>query len=223
MTQSNTATGTPALVLASGGMDSAVLLATAMANPAIEVKALLFARYGQPTEVKEHECVTRWAARFSLPLHAPALPAVHAQLQAATIEADMFLPWRNLNLVAAAASIAARHACELLLYGAQAGDEEGYPDCRAEFVQALNQVLALGARKPLQLQAPFLQLDKAAIIRHGLALGVDFAETWSSYYSSTDPRPHANDVSSQVRAAAFQAIGIADPLVQQWEDAHSNA
>ena len=94
--------------------------------------------------------------------------------------------------------------------GAQAQDEYGYWDCTPDFVERINAVLALNRRQPVQVCAPFVGMSKGAVVRMGLALGVDYAHTWTCYRG--EERPCGTCPSCVERRRAFETAGVADPL-----------
>lgn len=131
-----------------------------------------------------------------------------------------YVPARNtifLSLALGWAEVIEAHA---IVVGVNALDYSGYPDCRPEYLAAFERLAALATRagvegRPLQIQAPLLRLSKAAIIREGLSLGLDYGLTHSCY----DPRPSGAPCgrcdSCRLRARGFAQAGIADPALRE--------
>jgi len=102
--------------------------------------------------------------------------------------------------------------------GANALDYSGYPDCRPEFIAAFEYMASLGTRigvegKSVRIWAPLQHLTKAAIIRAGMELGVDYGLTHSCYAPSAEGRPCGRCDSCQLRARGFAEAGVPDPLL----------
>jgi 7-cyano-7-deazaguanine synthase len=130
-----------------------------------------------------------------------------------------YVPARNTIFLSLALALAEVSGAADIFIGANALDYSGYPDCRPEFVQAFERVANLGTKAgvegtgPIRIHAPLMTLDKAGIIRRGTALGVDYRLTLSCY----DPTPPnlacGNCDSCQLRRKGFAEAGIADPTV----------
>jgi 7-cyano-7-deazaguanine synthase len=218
--------GAPAVVLLSGGMDSAVVLAIAIRD-GFAAHALTV-RYGQRHAV-EIEAARRVAAALGAAGHAVidldlarfggsaltaggALPAAGGGGIPAT-----YVPARNAVFLALAASFAEALGARDLFIGVSAVDYSGYPDCRPEFIRAFEGALNLGTRAgatgaPLALHAPLLALSKADTVRAGLALGVDFGLTRSCYDPAADGAPCGRCDACRLRALGFEGAGAADPV-----------
>jgi 7-cyano-7-deazaguanine synthase len=105
---------------------------------------------------------------------------------------------------------------EAIVIGVNALDYSGYPDCRPEYLHAVERVAALATRagvegRPLRILAPLIDMSKADIIRRGAALGVDYGLTLSCYDPSQDGRPCGRCDSCRLRAKGFAEAGAADP------------
>lgn len=217
-----------AVVLVSGGLDSATLLYWARAR-GWRPLPLAF-RYGQ-RHARELDAARRLAAGLDLPLTvldialpwrgsslldpvaAPPGPPAGAIGQ---VIPSTYVPGRNLIFLAFALSRAEAEGAALVLIGANSVDFSGYPDCRPAFFARLNQVVAAGTSAgqsgaPPLVRAPFQRLSKAGIIRLGRRLGVPFAATWSCYAGAR--RPCGVCESCLLRARGFAAAGLADPLL----------
>jgi 7-cyano-7-deazaguanine synthase len=127
------------------------------------------------------------------------------------------VPARNTILLSLAAGWAISREFDTVAYAAHAGDHAIYPDCRAEFVLAMQKVFDVFDYNPLDLWVPFLGLDKAGILKIGMPLGVPYEKTWTCY----DPqREFKRDLykacgkcgSCQERLEAFVQLGIKDPI-----------
>lgn len=220
-----------AVVLLSGGMDSAVLAAYAKARLGVtDIHALTFL-YGQKHS-READCARRQAAACGASSHhvvpmewfagliagasgltdaAVAVPDLESLSESDRKQPPTYVPNRNMVLLAIAAAHAEATGCGEVLYGAQAHDRYGYWDCTPEFVDRLNAALALNRRGAVRVAAPFVQMRKSGIVRIGAELGVAFADTWSCYRGGD--APCGTCPTCVERAAAFAEAGVADPLV----------
>ena len=224
-----------ALVLCSGGVDSTTLLAQAVAKYGAENVYALSISYGQKHGC-EIEAARAVAAHYgvqqrfldlgaifadsacSLLAHSDtAVPAgTYAEQQAEGGEGapvSTYVPFRNGLFLSSAASMALSLGCEVVLYGAHHDDVAGnaYPDCSMEFVGAMNRAIVEGTGGELTLEAPFVALAKADIVREGLALGVPYELTWSCYEGGEVPCGVC--ATCLDRAAAFAANGVDDPAL----------
>ena len=228
---STTLPGRPAVVLLSGGLDSATILAMARAQ-GFRLFALSF-RYGQRHGV-ELEAARRVAERFAVERHqiatidlaafgGSALTADIAvpkgrDLDAASTEIPVtYVPARNTIFLSFALAWAEVLGSTDVFIGVNALDYSGYPDCRPEYLEAFERMADLATRagvegrQRLRIHAPLLHLTKAGIIREGLALGVDYSETVSCY----DPAPGGVACGEcdacQLRLRGFAQNGMEDP------------
>ena len=217
-----------AIVLLSGGLDSATALAFARAD-GFDPIALTFA-YGQRHAV-ELEAARRVAAAGEAVEHlvldidlrvvgGSALTADIAVPKDREIHTgeipSTYVPARNTIFLAYALALAEVRGAQDIYIGVNAIDYSGYPDCRPEYIAAFEQMAARATRagvegRPIRLHAPLIQLGKADIIRRGLQLGVDYSLTRSCY--DPDPRGYGcgHCDSCRLRLAAFARLGIADP------------
>lgn len=224
-----------ALVLCSGGVDSTTLLARAVAKYGAENVYALSISYGQK-HAREIEAARAVAAHYgveqrfldlgaifadsscSLLSHSDAaVPAgTYAEQQAEGGQGEpvsTYVPFRNGLFLSSAASMALSLGCETVCYGAHHDDVAGnaYPDCSIEFVEAMNRAIVEGTGGELRLEAPFVRLTKADIVREGLALGVPYELTWSCYEGGEAPCGVC--ATCLDRAAAFAANGVEDPAL----------
>ncbi|MGP8077756.1 MAG: 7-cyano-7-deazaguanine synthase QueC [Thermoplasmata archaeon] len=218
-----------AVVLLSGGMDSATCLALA-SRRAGPVHALTV-EYGQ-RHVREVRAARALARHFGVARHTElALPLGPLLESALTRRArrlptggprpgripSTYVPARNTILLSVALGYAESHGLGSIWLGANAIDYSGYPDCRPDFLRAFERVARLGTRagregrRPIRIRAPLLRLTKEGIVRLGDRLDVPWALTWSCYAGAA--RPCGRCDSCRLRARGFDAAGITDPLV----------
>lgn len=218
-----------AVVLLSGGMDSAVALWVAKRD-GYEVTALSF-DYGQRhrrelqsaravarhANVAEHKIVTLDLASWGGSSLTDASQSVEdGNIERQDIPAT-YVPARNMVFLAVAASLAEAIGARDIYIGVSQVDYSGYVDCRRSFIEAMeaaiNQGTVCGAEQgdPIHLHAPFEQMTKADEIRLGLELGVDFGLTWTCYRGGE--RPCGTCDSCLLRARAFAEVGIPDPAL----------
>jgi 7-cyano-7-deazaguanine synthase len=216
-----------AVILLSGGLDSATVLAMASAQGR-ECHALSIV-YGQRHHV-ELEAAKRVASAMKVRDHV-VYPLDLRTFGASALTSDIdvpkdavgapgipitYVPARNTIFLSLALGYAeAREAREIWL-GVNALDYSGYPDCRPEFLDAFQQVIFTGTRSGVEqreprLVAPLLYLTKAEIIRRGVELGVDYSLTHSCY--DPDERGHAcgHCDSCLLRRKGFEEAGVDDP------------
>jgi 7-cyano-7-deazaguanine synthase len=220
-----------AVVLLSGGMDSATLLHAVCRRRGMRRVCALSFDYGQKharelsmarrqaraAGVREHRVLD---CRFLGALVAggsaltdDAIPVPDLADLAATQEDQppTYVPNRNMILLALSSAFAEAQGIADVFYGAHRQDRYGYWDCTPEFVSRLNGALALNRRNPIRIHAPFARMLKADIVRLGIELGVDFARTWSCYRGGR--RPCGACPTCVERAGAFRAADVIDPLV----------
>ena len=213
-----------AVVLLSGGLDSATTLAIARQR-GHDCHALAV-DYGQRhrTELEAAQRVAD-AAGVQLTVVALDLRAIGGSALTDDIEVPeqggdgipvTYVPARNTVLLALALGLAEVHGAEHLYIGVNAVDYSGYPDCRPEFIAAFEQVAVLATKagaegRPLRVHTPLIHLSKADIIRVGTDLGVDYALTVSCYQADGDGRACGRCDSCRIRREGFEAAGLADP------------
>lgn len=202
----------PAVVLLSGGLDSATALALAM-QESPSVLALSF-RYGQRHGI-ELTCAAQQAARWGVQHRIIDIPQIAAsaltdgEAQASSDIPTTYVPARNTLFLAFALSVAEPLGADIWI-GVNAVDYSGYPDCRPEFVRAFQALADLATRAGVeghgpQVRAPLLHLTKEAIIRLGLSLSVDYDATSSCYFPADSQACEQCD-SCRIRLAAFAAV-----------------
>ena len=131
-----------------------------------------------------------------------------------------YVPARNTVFLALALAYAEVRACDAIFTGANAVDYSGYPDCRPEFLAAFEGLANLATKRavegePIAIKSPIVHLGKADIVRRGVQLGVDFALTVSCYNADAQGRACALCESCRLRRAGFAGAGIPDPTRYQ--------
>jgi 7-cyano-7-deazaguanine synthase len=125
-----------------------------------------------------------------------------------------YVPFRNGLFLSSAASIALSKDCSVILYGAHADDSAGfaYPDCSPMFNDAMNQAIFEGSGHQLKVEAPFVNMTKAEVVKMGLELNAPYELTWSCYEGKDVPCGKCGTCID--RAAAFAANGVSDPAIK---------
>ncbi len=224
-----------ALVLLSGGVDSATCLALAVDKYGAKEVLALSVFYGQ-THNKELQAAQKIADFYKVPLKKLDLSVIFegsdcSLLQGSSRDIPLqsyaeqiantggkpvstYVPFRNGLFVSAAASVALSHGCEVIYYGAHSDDAAGnaYPDCSEAFNNAMNDAVYIGSGEQLKILAPFVKLNKAQVVKKGLELGVPYKFTWSCYAGGEKPCGICG--TCRDRAAAFAANGIDDPAIK---------
>jgi 7-cyano-7-deazaguanine synthase len=216
-----------AVVLLSGGLDSATTLA--IAREAGHDCYCLSIDYGQ-----RHRSELDAAVRVARALGAVAHKVVRIDLgivggsaltdRAIAVPVDgvqpgipvTYVPARNTIMLSLALAHAEVSAAEHIYFGANAVDYSGYPDCRPEYMRAFEALANLATKaavegRPLKLHTPIIELSKADIIRRGVALGVDYALTVSCYQAGEAGRACGVCDSCRLRRAGFEQAAVPDP------------
>ena len=221
---------TRAVVLLSGGLDSATVLALARADGrrcfALSIDygqrhgAELAAARTVATQLGavEHRVVSLDLAQFggsSLTDLSLPVPVVRSSGIPST-----YVPARNTIFLAIASAWAEVLAATEIHIGVNAVDYSGYPDCRAEFIAAFATVIALGTKRGLEgvapvIRTPLVALSKAEIIHCGVALGVDYGLTVSCYQANDAGRACGRCDACELRRAGFASAEIKDPTLYQ--------
>jgi len=220
----------PAVVLLSGGLDS--YTAGAIAKSDGFSLCALTVDYGQ-RHVREIESARLVATALDVARHLELSVDLRAIGGSAltTDEAvprdrdfaapgipSTYVPARNTIMLSLALGWAEVVGSTDIVIGVNALDFSGYPDCRPEFIAAFERVAALATRAgaegaAFRIHTPLIALDKAAIIRRGAALGLDYGITMSCYDPSPEGRPCGHCDSCLLRAKGFHEAGIADPVL----------
>jgi len=223
----------PAVVLLSGGLDSATALAVAR-DRGFDSFALSF-RYGQRHEV-ELAAAERVATALGVRRH--VIADIDLRVfggSALTSEIDVphrnsvdeldegipvtYVPARNTVFLSFALAWAETLSSSDIFIGVNALDYSGYPDCRPEYIEAFQRMANLATkagvegRQNLTIHTPLISMTKAEIIHCGLALGVDYALTHSCYDPDGAGRPCGSCDSCLLRAKGFAEAGLADPVL----------
>jgi 7-cyano-7-deazaguanine synthase len=231
--QSNS--GSPAVVLLSGGLDSTTVLAIARSE-GFSVHALTF-RYGQrhSVEVEAAKAIARQAgvARHYVvdidmtlfggsALTADIPVPKDRDLASSTAGAEgipvTYVPARNTIFLSYALALAEVVEASNIFIGVNALDYSGYPDCRPEYIQAFERMANLATRAGVEgrtrltIRTPLISLTKAAIIKLGTSLGVDYATTTSCYDPGAGGEACGRCDACQLRLKGFSEAGLADPI-----------
>jgi 7-cyano-7-deazaguanine synthase len=219
-----------AVVLLSGGLDSAVTLAIASAQ-GFNCHALSF-DYGQRHRA-ELVAAVQIAASQGVVLHKtitldlasiggsaltdPAIAVPHASHAGIPVT---YVPARNTVFLALALAWAEVLEAQDIFIGVNAVDYSGYPDCRPEFISAFERLAKLATRagvegRPLNCHTPLIAMSKAEIIQTGVRMNVDFARTVSCYSADEHGRACGRCDACQLRSEGFRAAGLADPTRYQ--------
>lgn len=126
-----------------------------------------------------------------------------------------YVPFRNGLFLSSASSMALSKDCSVIYYGAHADDAAGfaYPDCSEVFNKAMNEAIYEGSGHQLRIEAPFVNMNKAEVVKLGLELEVPYHLTWSCYEGGDKPCRKCGTCID--RAAAFAANGVADPALAE--------
>jgi 7-cyano-7-deazaguanine synthase len=218
-----------AVILLSGGLDSAVALYCALKD-GYDCHCLTF-DYGQRhrKELALARRIARCAGakftivKLALPWKGSSLLDKKMKLPSArsagTIKdsgiPSTYVPARNTLFLSAAASFAEALGARAVYIGAHSEDSSGYPDCRKDYLEAFNNVIRLGTKagieKRLTLKYPLIGLSKSSIIKLGRKLNMPFKLTWSCYKGGSKPCGTCD--SCVLRAEGFKEAGIKDPTV----------
>jgi 7-cyano-7-deazaguanine synthase len=226
-------TGSNAVVLLSGGMDSATAAAIAR-DQGFEVHALSF-RYGQ-RHAAELEAARRVAERLGAMRHV----VLEIDLRAfggSALTGDLavpkdtpldrigsgipatYVPARNTIFLAFALGWAETLDAADIFLGANALDYSGYPDCRPEYIEAFERMANLATRagvegRRIRIHTPLINLSKAEIVKLGTRLGVDFGLTWSCYDPAPGGAPCGRCEACILRRKGFREAGMEDPAAE---------
>lgn len=221
-----------AMVLFSGGVDSTTCLGLAIQKYGKENVIALSIAYGQKhnREIEAADAVARHygVERIDLDLSTifqfsdcsllkgseQEIPheAYSEQLKKTDGKpVSTYVPFRNGLFLASAASIALSRECSVIYYGAHSDDAAGnaYPDCSAVFNNAMNTAIYEGSGRQLKIEAPFVGMTKAEVVKKGLELNVPYELTWSCYEGGEKPCGKCGTCID--RARAFELNGIKDP------------
>ena len=215
-----------AVVLVSGGLDSATALAIAQ-EQGYDCHALAV-DYGQRHR-SELEAARRVTAEAGVPLKILPLDLRAIGGSALTADIDVpevattgipvtYVPARNTILLSLALGYAEVLGADDIFIGVNAVDYSGYPDCRPEFIAAYQQMARLATKAgvdgaEMTIRTPLIDLSKAEIIERGMPLGVDYSLTVSCYQADGAGRACGSCDSCRIRREGFAAAGIPDPTL----------
>jgi 7-cyano-7-deazaguanine synthase len=196
-----------AVILLSGGVDSATLLAYVKQRLEVEYIVALSFVYGQKHS-KELDCAKWQAEAAHVADHRTLDISFYGDLTrggSALTDGDIevpdlkdvkpddrmqpltYVPNRNMVFLSLAAAFAEAQGITDVFYGAQAQDEYGYWDCSQDFVKRMNDVLSLNRKGKVKVRAPLAGMSKTEVVKIGLELGVDYDHTWTCYRGGAEP------------------------------------
>lgn len=223
------------LVLSSGGVDSSTCLALATNKFGKENVTALSMYYGQKHD-RELEAAEQLAEHYGVEHIVMNLTPIFRfsnssllknseeeipegsyssqQNQSKGKPVSTYVPFRNGLFLSCAASIALSKGCEIIYYGAHSDDVAGnaYPDCSTAFNDAINKAIFEGSGRQLHIEAPFINMNKADVVKKGLELNVPFELTWSCYEGGDEPCGVCATCID--RAEAFKLNGVKDPAIK---------
>lgn len=215
-----------AIVLASGGLDSAVCLAEAVTEFQV---AMLHINYGQRTEARELQAFNDLADHYGISRRLVVDISYLKEIGGSSLVDDSrpvetglpvagagvpstYVPFRNAHILCVGMSWAEVIGARALFIGAVEEDGSGYPDCRQEFYDKFAAAADAGTKPETRvaIRTPLITLNKAAIVRRGMALGAPLHLTWSCY---TDSKTACGVCEScRLRLRGFQQAGVPDPI-----------
>ena len=211
-----------AVVVYSGGMDSFTVLNTAIQN-GLDVYALSF-NYGQKHS-KELEVAARACRELGVSHKVVDITAINSLMANSSLTSDAEIPEghyeddnmkstvvpnRNMVLLSMAIAYAVSLEAGKVYYGAHSGDHHIYPDCRPEFVEAMNAVSKIANYQSVEIVTPFLHSSKGEILKAGLDMNLNYANTWTCYNGREKSCGKCG--ACYERLEAFAEQGTTDPL-----------
>jgi 7-cyano-7-deazaguanine synthase len=212
------------VVLCSGGMDSVTALHWARRRH--EVRAVLTFDYGAKHNHREIPFAAQHARQLGVAQTVIPLGFIGEYFKSDLLKSggeipeghyadknmkSTVVPFRNGIMLAVAGGFAESCGAGGLVIAAHGGDHAIYPDCREDFMRGMGNALRFGTYAAVQLLRPFIEMTKGAIVTEGIALGVDFAQTWSCYKGGA---VHCGKCGTCVeRREAFLEAAVADPTV----------
>jgi len=214
----NNKNGKKAVILLSGGMDSAVCLAIAK-EQGYEC-CTLSVNYGQRNqfELKASRALSEsFGASKHLEINLDLRSIGGSALTSDEIDIPYsetkgipvtYVPARNLIFLSIASSWAEVIGADSVFIGANVRDYSGYPDCRSDFLKSFEKALDLGTKKETRItvKAPLIKMSKAKIIQEGIRLGVDFTKTSSCYDPGENGEPCGKCASCRIREKGFMGV-----------------
>ena len=216
-----------AVILVSGGMDSCVTAATAIADG--YQPAFLHINYGQRTESRELKAFNKIADHYQVDqklvvnishladIGGSCLTDENIEVPNADLESKdipiSYVPFRNANILAIATSWAEVLGVNAIYVGAVEEDSSGYPDCRRSFFDVFEHTIDTGTKPGTQIKiiTPLIHLSKKEIVEKGIALDAPLRLTWSCYKNEDVPCGECD--SCALRTRGFEQAGIVDPIL----------
>lgn len=224
-----------AIVLSSGGVDSTTCLALAVEKYGSENVIALSMFYGQRHQ-KELEAAKKVAEYYGVKriefdlsrifegsqcslLNTSGISVPEKSYAEQLSETDgkpvsTYVPFRNGLFLSCAVAIALSNGCGEIYYGAHADDAAGsaYPDCSDDFQRAMSEAAWLGSGEQVKIIAPFIDKNKAEVVKKGLELKVPYKLTWSCYKGGEKPCGKCGTCIDRIKA--FELNGIGDPAYE---------
>lgn len=213
-----------AVVVLSGGMDSATALGWAKKHPTYRVKHALHFNYGSKHARQEGFAAAKIANFYGVPITVIPLEFIGKHFKSDLLESGgdipeghyedpsmraTVVPFRNGIMLSIAAGFAESIGAEVVILGNHAGDHAVYPDCRGEFIIPMARAIAMGTYIGVKLESPFCDITKEEIVRMGAGLRVPYQHTWSCYKGGN---AHCGKCGTCFeRREAFQKAGVEDP------------
>lgn len=208
------------VIIVSGGLDSITLLYDKAETIALAISF----DYGQNHSKKELPYAEYHCQKLGIPHITIPLTFMHQYFKSSLLEGaeaipeghyeeenmkSTVVPFRNGIMLAIATGIAESHELKRVYIANHGGDHTIYPDCRPEFIDAMDKATSAGTFVDVRVEAPYTNISKADIVRRGDALGIDYAKTWSCYKGS---ETHCGKCGTCVeRKEAFADAGVEDP------------
>lgn len=213
------------VVIYSGGMDSFTLLNEAVSQGK-QVYALSF-NYGQKHS-KELHYAQKVCDELALPHKIVDITSIHQLMLGSSLTDDIeipdghyeeesmkstVVPNRNMVMLSLAIAYAVSVKADKVLFGVHGGDHAIYPDCRPEFVEKMSAVAKIANYEEVDVVAPYMYIDKIAILTRGLGLNLDYGKSWTCYKG----REKACGLcgACQERLEAFEKNSVTDPLAYE--------
>ncbi|WP_207916198.1 MULTISPECIES: 7-cyano-7-deazaguanine synthase QueC [Gammaproteobacteria] len=213
------------VVIYSGGMDSFTVLHKAIQSGK-NVHALSF-NYGQRHK-RELVAAAAVCEQYNIPHKVVDISAINSLLAGSSLTDDIdvpdaeyaeenmkntVVPNRNMILLSLAIGYAVSLDAQEVWYGAHSGDHAIYPDCRPEFVKAMNDVSQIANYEPVDIVSPYLTNSKAEILADGLNMNLDYSNTWTCYNGREKACGRCS--ACRERLQAFELNNIQDPLAYE--------
>lgn len=208
------------VIIVSGGLDSITLLYDKAETIALAISF----DYGQNHSKKELPYAEYHCQKLGIPHITIPLTFMHQYFKSSLLEGaeaipeghyeeenmkSTVVPFRNGIMLAIATGIAESHELKRVYIANHGGDHTIYPDCRPEFIDAMDKATSAGTFVDVRVEAPYTNISKADIVRRGTALGINYAKTWSCYKGS---EIHCGKCGTCVeRKEAFADAGVEDP------------